>query len=70
LISRRVYKDGMSHAQACQIIVNGRGAHFDPDVVDAFVALGDEFQGIAARFADADIELQKKSDFQNMALEQ
>ena len=69
LISRRIYKDGMSHTQACEIIVNGRGAHFDPDVVDAFVALGDEFQGIAARFADADSDLQQKSDFQNMALE-
>ncbi|NMG42511.1 response regulator [Aromatoleum toluvorans] len=52
LISRRVYKDGMSHAEAAVIIREGRGSHFDPDVVDAFVDLQDEFRAIAARFAD------------------
>lgn len=54
LISRRVYKPAFSHAQARDIIVAGRGQHFDPDVVDAFLALEDEFRAIAARFADPD----------------
>ncbi len=63
LISRRVYKEGMSHEKATQIIVEGRGKHFDPDIVDAFLALGDEFQDIARRFADSDDELQQKSEF-------
>ncbi len=54
LISPRVYKAGMSHARAAQIITEGRGKHFDPDVVDAFLALSDTFEDIAARFADAD----------------
>ena len=52
LISRRIYKAGMSHDRATQIIIEGRGQHFDPDVVDAFLALGDEFQRIAMQFAD------------------
>lgn len=60
LISRRVYKDGMDHAQAQAIIINGRGIHFDPDVVDAFLVLGDEFQAIAVRYADGEEELKKK----------
>jgi putative two-component system response regulator len=34
----------MPHEQAVALIVEGRGSHFDPDVVDAFVALQDEFQ--------------------------
>ncbi len=52
LISRRVYKPAFTHEQARDIIVAGRGQHFDPDVVDAFLALEDEFRNIARRFAD------------------
>jgi len=63
LISRRVYKPGMTHAQASKIIVDGRGTHFDPDVVDAFLALGDEFQAIALRYADSDNDLQTKAAY-------
>ena len=38
---------------AAAIIAEGRDAHFDPDVVDAFLAIQDEFKAIALRFADA-----------------
>ena len=60
LISRRVYKEGMSHAQAIAIICQGRGQHFDPDMVDAFVTLSDQFQAIAQRYTDSDAELARK----------
>jgi putative two-component system response regulator len=63
LICKRVYKPGMSHEKAVGIIVEGRGTHFDPDVVDAFLALSEEFQEIAARYADSDEELQTKATF-------
>ena len=62
LISRRVYKDGMPHEQAAKIIQDGRGAHFDPDIVDAFVARVDEFREIAARFADSDEDMARKAE--------
>ncbi|BBL75118.1 response regulator [Methylomagnum ishizawai] len=52
LISRRVYKAGMPHAEAKAIIVAGRGGHFDPAVVDAFLSIEDEFRAIAERYAD------------------
>ncbi|CAO3452849.1 Response regulator c-di-GMP phosphodiesterase, RpfG family [Azospirillum largimobile] len=52
LISRRVYKEPMSHEQAMAIILDGRGRHFDPDVVDAFRRLAGRFQEIAERYAD------------------
>ena len=52
LISRRVYKEAMSHQQAVQIITDGKGSHFDPDMVDAFVHISDQFNAIARRFAD------------------
>jgi putative two-component system response regulator len=63
LISRRVYKDRMTHEQATQIIVEGRGSHFDPDVVDAFVEIADEFRSIAQRYPDSEDDLQRKIDF-------
>ncbi len=53
LICRRIYKGPMSHEEAAKIIVDGKGRHFDPDVVDAFLARQEEFQSIARRFADA-----------------
>jgi putative two-component system response regulator len=60
LISRRVYKDGMGHDEAVRIITEGKGRHFDPDVVDAFMGLQDEFRAIAARFRDTDHDLEEK----------
>jgi len=52
LISKRVYKPAFSHEEACRIMREGRGSHFDPDVLDTFVALEDEFAQIAREFAD------------------
>jgi putative two-component system response regulator len=52
LISRRVYKDAMSHQEAVQIIADGKGTHFDPDLVDAFMQISDQFSEIAERFVD------------------
>ncbi len=52
LISARVYKAAMSFEQARAIIIEGRGRHFDPDVVDAYLAISDEFTAIAERYRD------------------
>ena len=53
LISRRIYKAPMPHEQAVQIIAEGRGKHFDPDMVDAFLQIHPTFRAIAERYADA-----------------
>ena len=60
LISRRVYKTAMPHDQAAVIIERGRGSHFDPDVVDAFLVVQHEFVAIAQKYADSDEDLQRK----------
>jgi putative two-component system response regulator len=68
LISRRVYKEGMPHEKAVEIIQAGRGSHFDPDVVDTFMELQDEFRAIAARYADSDADMTaKKEQFERIA---
>jgi len=52
LISRRVYKPAMAHPQAVQIIMQGRGSHFDPAIIDLLVDVIDEFQVIAQGYSD------------------
>jgi len=52
LTSRRVYKPALPHEEVANMIRQGRGGQFDPDVVDAFFQLQDEFLEIAQRFQD------------------
>jgi putative two-component system response regulator len=53
LISERYYKKAFSHESAVGIILEGRGSHFDPDVVDAFQRIERKFVEIATKFSDA-----------------
>jgi putative two-component system response regulator len=47
LTSRRIYKAKMGHEEARQIILDGSGSHFDPDVVEAFRRRESEFIRVA-----------------------
>ena len=47
LITSRIYKPAMSYSEAREVIATGRGRHFDPDMVDAFLANFDRFVAIA-----------------------
>ena len=68
LISDRVYKVGVSHEQAVGIIFQGRASHFDPDLVDAFMEIQDQFQAIALRFADTEQDMQLKIEYMANAI--
>ena len=50
LRSKRPYKDPMPHTKARQIILAGRGKHFDPEITDAFLACEDEFIAVSERY--------------------
>jgi CHASE2 domain-containing sensor protein len=39
MTARRLYRQPISHDEAVNLIVAGKGTHFDPDVVDAFVRI-------------------------------
>ncbi|MDR1135906.1 MAG: response regulator [Clostridiales Family XIII bacterium] len=41
LLGNRIYKKGIGHIEACDIIMEGKGGQFDPWVVDAFDAIKD-----------------------------
>lgn len=56
LISKRVYKPPFTHEKAMEIIAEGKGSHFDPDMVDAFMEISEQFREIAIEFADFDEE--------------
>jgi putative two-component system response regulator len=52
LISKRVYKEAFTHDEARNIILEGRGTHFDPDIVDAFIKIEAKFIEIMKEFKD------------------
>jgi len=52
LITPRIYKPALPHAEALEIIRAGRGSQFDPQLVDLFVDLNERFADIALRFGD------------------
>ena len=57
LISKRVYKEAMPHAEAVEIIRAGSGKHFDPAVVEVFLRLEARFTTIAQKIPDNQEEL-------------
>ena len=52
LSCKRHYKPAFPFEKTVEIILDGRGKHFDPDLVDAFMTLHEEFQAIGRRYAD------------------
>lgn len=54
LTSKRCYKDAFSHEKSVSIILDGKGNHFDPDVVDAFQETESEFMRIRKEFVDSE----------------
>lgn len=52
LCSKRPYKPAMPLGQALAIIKEGRGSHFDPAVVDAFLAVLEEIVAVQEAYSD------------------
>lgn len=44
LRSQRPYKKALNHEKSVQIIVEGKGKHFDPKIVDAFLKISELFR--------------------------
>ncbi|NQU13734.1 MAG: response regulator [Desulfobacteraceae bacterium] len=52
LVTKRVYKNPYPHDMVKNMIVEERGTHFDPVVVDAFLSCEERFIEIFKKFAD------------------
>ena len=44
IISRRVYRQPLSHREAVDLIAGGKGTQFDPAVVDSFLRVAPIFE--------------------------
>jgi putative two-component system response regulator len=60
LISRRIYKPPYPHEDSVDIIRETSGTHFDPDIVDTFLALASQFNKVAQKYADSEEDVQRK----------
>jgi putative two-component system response regulator len=56
LTSDRVYRAALPHDEAKRMIIKSSGSHFDPDVIDAFIELADQFAAINRSLADGSVE--------------
>ncbi|MCK8058232.1 MULTISPECIES: HD-GYP domain-containing protein [unclassified Fusibacter] len=54
LRSVRPYKKSFSHEISRRIIIEGRGTHFDPQVVDAFIAHEQEFKETSEKYFETE----------------
>lgn len=57
LVSARIYKPALPFDQARDLIIAGKGSHFDPNIVEAFVARYCEFTEIAQLYQDEAINV-------------
>jgi response regulator RpfG family c-di-GMP phosphodiesterase len=57
LTTKRFYKEAFTHEKSREIIIDLKGSHFDPDVVDAFLANEKKFSRICAEKRTEEIAL-------------
>lgn len=67
LRSKRPYKKARSHAFSIEEICREKGSHFDPHIVDAFLAQADEFDAVARSFSGEDSMLQSDARYEKQA---
>ncbi|MEJ1297831.1 MAG: hypothetical protein RPU64_14630 [Candidatus Sedimenticola sp. (ex Thyasira tokunagai)] len=53
LISKCHYKQSYDHMVAVEIIKKGRGTHFQPGIVDAFLVVEQKFDMIVQKLEDS-----------------
>lgn len=50
LVNKRVYKPAYSYEESFNIMNEGRGSHFDPEIIDAFLNIEGEIRKISGRY--------------------
>jgi HD-GYP domain-containing protein (c-di-GMP phosphodiesterase class II) len=57
LTTKRVYKPALPHREACEVILANKGSHFDPELVEAFERVQDEFARVRDQLASEEAEV-------------
>ena len=52
MVTRRAYREALSHDQAVKMIREKKGTFFEPDLVDVFLRIQNRFQFIAEKWGD------------------
>lgn len=68
LLSRRIYKPTLTHKQAVDVVLSGKGSQFDPDVITAFSEVQDEFYRIANTYGETEKDFRKRLDYLELAI--
>ena len=50
LVSDRPYRAAMTHEEAVEIIINGKGTHFDPALIEIFLGVSDDYKKLSTQF--------------------
>ncbi|UZP67772.1 response regulator [Desulfovibrio mangrovi] len=58
LISKRIYKEPISHQESLEIVANKSGTQFDPQIIEAFVRIEKDIRSAAIMHADFEEERQ------------
>ncbi|MDD5373707.1 MAG: response regulator [Sulfurimonas sp.] len=62
LISKRIYKEAITHEEAVKIIEQGKGIKFDSDVVAVFLEHQNDFLNISQKYADDEFAIKQKQE--------
>ncbi|MFI3253451.1 MAG: response regulator [Eubacteriales bacterium] len=61
LISRRAYKESFSHEKAVGIILEEDGSHFDPNLIQVFKEVHDDFYAISQKYYEEEDKKESKA---------
>jgi len=70
LASRRVYKDAFPHEKCVEMILQESGKQFDPQLVEVFLTIQEQFREVAVRFAEPPPEAVSSGDIAEEAASQ
>lgn len=60
IVSKRPYKNALTHEEAVKRIRKGLGTHFDPEIVGKFLQISDHFQAIYNHYANHEHKTKSK----------
>ena len=69
LSSKRVYKDALEEKEVLRILEEGRGSHFDPKILDVFLANMDRVRAIQRSYADQEGDFDKFRGLDRLKIE-
>jgi len=70
LTSKRVYKAQLPEDQALKIMKEGRGTHFDPEMLDCFFDSIDDVSEIRSRYEDKAEDIDRLKEVENEDLKE